>query len=385
MLHPCDTSVPSSDLTEVNLAGVYSFGRGLFKRGPMSPIKTSYRAYNRLVTDDFVISMPKAWEGALARVTPDFDGWFLSPVFPCFRANRERLEPRYLEWFCRRSQTWAGLLSKAHGIGARRESVSPEQFLSLTVPLPSVSEQRRIVARIEELAGKMVAVGAERVTAGESTDAFLRAAAADTFRSVEPHVDLGAGLFEVIYRYPTFFGITFVDDGVGFLRISNLTQAGWSIQFDAPRGFITRETSARFPQTVLETGDLVMAVRATIGKIAYVTERFAGFNINANLLRMKPNPARLDGRYFWHFMRHGDGHAQLQALATSTVKKTVTVPRLKTVRVPVPSLEVQRATVDWLDALQAKVDELKRLQAETQAELDALLPSILDRAFKGEL
>lgn len=32
-----------------------------------------------------------------------------------------------------------------------------------------------------------------------------------------------------------------------------------------------------------------------------------------------------------------------------------------------------------------KVDELKRLQAETQNELDALMPSILDRAFKGEL
>jgi len=38
-----------------------------------------------------------------------------------------------------------------------------------------------------------------------------------------------------------------------------------------------------------------------------------------------------------------------------------------------------------LDALQAKVDELKRLQAETAADLDALLPSILDKAFKGEL
>ena len=38
-----------------------------------------------------------------------------------------------------------------------------------------------------------------------------------------------------------------------------------------------------------------------------------------------------------------------------------------------------------LDALQAEVDALKRLQAETAAELDALLPSILDKAFKGEL
>jgi hypothetical protein len=31
------------------------------------------------------------------------------------------------------------------------------------------------------------------------------------------------------------------------------------------------------------------------------------------------------------------------------------------------------------------VDELKRLQAETAAELDALLPSVLDKAFKGAL
>ena len=38
-----------------------------------------------------------------------------------------------------------------------------------------------------------------------------------------------------------------------------------------------------------------------------------------------------------------------------------------------------------LDALQAEVDALKRLQAETAAELDALLPALLDRAFKGEL
>ena len=38
-----------------------------------------------------------------------------------------------------------------------------------------------------------------------------------------------------------------------------------------------------------------------------------------------------------------------------------------------------------LDALQVQVDALKKLQAETAAELDALMPSILDKAFRGEL
>jgi type I restriction enzyme S subunit len=45
----------------------------------------------------------------------------------------------------------------------------------------------------------------------------------------------------------------------------------------------------------------------------------------------------------------------------------------------------QRRIVVALDALQGKVDALKRLQAETAAELAALLPALIDRAFKGEL
>ena len=38
-----------------------------------------------------------------------------------------------------------------------------------------------------------------------------------------------------------------------------------------------------------------------------------------------------------------------------------------------------------MNGLQAKVNVLWELQSKTQEELDALLPSVLDRAFKGEL
>ena len=38
-----------------------------------------------------------------------------------------------------------------------------------------------------------------------------------------------------------------------------------------------------------------------------------------------------------------------------------------------------------LDGLQAKVNVLKALQGETEKELAALLPSVLDRAFSGQL
>ena len=59
--------------------------------------------------------------------------------------------------------------------------------------------------------------------------------------------------------------------------------------------------------------------------------------------------------------------------------------QLKAFRVCQPPLPEQRRILAELDGLQAEVDALKRLQAETAAELDALLPAILDRAFKSEL
>jgi hypothetical protein len=50
-----------------------------------------------------------------------------------------------------------------------------------------------------------------------------------------------------------------------------------------------------------------------------------------------------------------------------------------------PPLEEQRRLVAYLHGLQAQVSQLRRYQEETQQELDALMPSILDKAFKGEL
>jgi type I restriction enzyme S subunit len=50
-------------------------------------------------------------------------------------------------------------------------------------------------------------------------------------------------------------------------------------------------------------------------------------------------------------------------------------------QIPLPSRETQMT----LRKVRSEVDALERLQAETAVELDALLPAILDRAFKGEL
>jgi len=48
-------------------------------------------------------------------------------------------------------------------------------------------------------------------------------------------------------------------------------------------------------------------------------------------------------------------------------------------------LDEQRQIVAYLNSIQARLAAVRRLQSDTGEELDALLPSVLDRAFKGEL
>lgn len=78
-------------------------------------------------------------------------------------------------------------------------------------------------------------------------------------------------------------------------------------------------------------------------------------------------------------MRWGEGTMALLAGRLGTGNSTA-VTGWQHVRV-----SGQRRTMAYLDGLQAKVDRLKALQAQTAAELDALLPAIHDRVFRGEL
>jgi len=65
--------------------------------------------------------------------------------------------------------------------------------------------------------------------------------------------------------------------------------------------------------------------------------------------------------------------------------QALSVGRIKSIDVPLPSLNDQQEIFKKLQAMQSKLNALKRHQGETAAELDALMPAILEKAFKGEL
>jgi len=98
-----------------------------------------------------------------------------------------------------------------------------------------------------------------------------------------------------------------------------------------------------------------------------------------------PDPKAVDVHYLAHFMRSPVFLSQAIELTHNLLLPRLRKGLLNTIPIPLPPLPEQRRIVAYLDALQAQVDELTALQDDTQAELDALLPSVLDRAFRGEL
>jgi type I restriction enzyme S subunit len=134
----------------------------------------------------------------------------------------------------------------------------------------------------------------------------------------------------------------------------------------------------------IEPGDLLFSnVFAWEGAIAVVKPEDAGRIGSHRFISCVPKPDLATAEFLrFHFLTPA-GLLQIGEASSGGAgrNRTLGLGKLESLVVPVPPLEKQR----WFDDLQARVDAVKRLQAETQAELDALLPAVLDRAFRGEL
>ncbi|WP_194822491.1 N-6 DNA methylase [Micromonospora sp. S-DT3-3-22] len=132
-------------------AGIYSYGRGLFKRPMIYGSETNYRTLYRLHVNQFVFSKLFAWEGALATVTKDFEGLFVSQEFPTFDINAEVADPSYVAHLARWPELHARLRDGTTGMGSRRQRVNVARLLATEVPLPDLEKQRQIAMHLDSL------------------------------------------------------------------------------------------------------------------------------------------------------------------------------------------------------------------------------------------
>jgi type I restriction enzyme, S subunit len=153
------------------------------------------------------------------------------------------------------------------------------------------------------------------------------------------------------------------------------------IETKAPTVFLRNPVD--YTNVWIEKGDILLAKTSfSTGAMCMWPGTRAVLNQNAVMLRAKPH---MDQEYLFVWLGFQVHQYLADHLADPKFYPYIREADLIKWLVPVPPLAEQRRIVAELNALQTQADALQKLQTETAAGLDALLPSILDKAFKGEL
>jgi type I restriction enzyme S subunit len=127
-----------------HFAGVYCFGRGVFRGQKKSGMDFAYKQLGQLRAGNFVYPKLMAWEGALGVVPQECDGLFVSPEFPIFEVIEDRVLPETLDVIFRTPSVWPSLAGESTGTNVRRRRLNPKDFLAYRIPLPNMKTQLRL-------------------------------------------------------------------------------------------------------------------------------------------------------------------------------------------------------------------------------------------------
>lgn len=362
--------------------GVRLWGEGAYERELLDGGETKYRTLSRVEADDIVVNKIWARNGSVAVVSNKLAGSYVSGEFPTFRPAAGKLEPRWFHWLTKTPTFWEQCDAKSRGTSGKNR-IRPERFLEIEIPLPPLPEQRRIVARIESLAEKIVEAREIRARIPEETQALGRSTRRKIFTENQfPVVSLAEACEEIIDNLHS--NPVYADDGVPCIRSPDV---GWgTLDLVNARKTSEQEYRRRTVRGEPRIGDIVLVREGGgTGKAALV--RYGDrFSLGQRVMMLRPDKTAVLPEFFLHQMLSPTiQEDQIGPLSKGSASPHLNIGALKEFRFQIPSLSEQHRIVDYLNGLQAKVDALKKLQGKTADELAALLPSILDKAFKGEL
>lgn len=171
-------NVKVDPLEEYHFAGVYSFGRGVFRGQRKLGSEFAYPKLTRLKVGNFVYPKLMAWEGALGIVPPECDGLVVSTEFPVFEIDDKVMLPEVVDTYFRSPEVWPGLSGQSGGTNVRRRRLNPKDFLNLQVPWPDHATQEAI----RQCVSRLSAIQALQTKTATELDAMLPAILDQAFK-----------------------------------------------------------------------------------------------------------------------------------------------------------------------------------------------------------
>ena len=296
----------------------------------------------------------------------------------------EELNSKYLYYFCRHFNFKA--LDKSTTI----PSLAKRDLLAIEMPVPSLDEQERIVARIEELFSELDN-GVETLRKTKQQLAVYRQAVLkDAFdRAGDNHLPLR----EIIEkpRYGTSKKCSYDTDEhtIPVYRIPNINYLHGTISHDDLK-------YATFTQDELETLELnngdILIIRSNgsvslVGRSAVVTEKdthglFAGYLMRLRIREgVEILPQYLNLYLNTHYARY-----QIEQMAKSTSGvNNINSNEICRISLPVCDVELQKQIIRKIESRLSVCDSIEKTVDTALQQAEAMRQSILKKAFEGRL
>lgn len=281
---------------------------------------------------------------------------------------------------------------KGYVSGTTRLKLTQAEMKRIPVPVPPLSEQERIVSRIEELFSQLDA-GVETLKKTKAQLAVYRQAVLkEAFNSAE--VDCKMLLIAEILTKTRKgmstgpFGTMIKKSdhkatGVPMLGIENIGRG----QFvDGNKIYVTAEKAEELKAFSLRAGDIIISRSGTVGEICAVPERAEGSLLSTNLMRVSLDNTMIRSDYFIAlFQSKGIVLDQIKELCKGSTRDFLNQTILKQIVFPVPSMEKQEEIVSIIEARMSVCDSIEQTVDIALQQAEVMRQSILKDAFEGSL
>lgn len=349
------------------------------------------RARRVISSGDTLFSTVRTYLKNIALVSNEFDGELTSTGIAVLRPS-DAVHPRYLfRWAC--SDEFVTPLSHTQD-GTMYPAVSDNDVTGAPIPLPPLSEQQRIVTKLDSLLGRSKRARDHLDHLPRLAENYKQAVLDAAFRG-----DLTIGwsngrrdwseakLADVCSPgRPITYGVIKLGDevanGVPCLRTSNVRR----LRIDL-RGIrsISKALSNEYHRTVLSGGEVLVNVRGTLGGVAVAPVAMAGWNVSREVAVAPVDPEKVLPQYAAYWIAASASQSWLIGVERGVAYTGINIEDLRKLPVVYPELAEQHEIVRRIETAFAWIDRLSSDAAGARTLINHLDRAILAKAFRGEL
>lgn len=270
------------------------------------------------------------------------------------------------------------------GSGTTFKEISGKVLGETDIVVPSLEEQSRIVAHIEELFSELDKAVDTLKTTKEQLEVYRQAVLKEIFDSVSTtsvHIkDICLDIKVGIVIKPTQYYVS--ENGVPAFRNANVRRGYIN---DTDWVMISKEGHQQNCRSEVHTNDvLISRSGANLGMASVVPARYNGYNA-IDVVIAVPDISKVIPEFLAQYTNSPMGRAIVKKNERGAAQGHLNVSAYANLPIGVPDLQVQEKLVKQISDRLSVCDSIEKTVDTALAQADAMRQSILKQAFEGKI